>query len=71
MSDTKRTTVIGMRVKLLSTTDPYTKLKKGDEGIVTDFDALGTMFVQWDNGSNLGLIMGEDNWLPVEIGTGK
>ena len=71
MSDTKRTTVIGMRVKLLSTTDRYTKLKRGDEGVVTDFDASGTMFVQWDNGSNLGLIMGADNWRPVEIGTGK
>ena len=70
MSET-RTTVIGMRVKLLSTTDPYTKLQRGDEGVVTDFDALGTMFVKWDNGSNLGLIMGEDNWLPVEIGNGK
>ena len=41
--------------------DPYnTKLKPGDQGTVTYVDALGTVFVDWDNGSSLGLIHGED-----------
>jgi hypothetical protein len=52
-------------VKLVSTTDPYTKLKQGDEGIIDHFDDIGTMFVQWDDGSNLGLIEGEDRWTAV------
>lgn len=56
---------IGTRVKLVSTTDPYTKLKTGDEGIIDHFDDIGTMFVQWDDGSNLGLIEGEDRWAAV------
>ena len=36
-----------------------TKLKPGDQGTVTYVDALGTIFVDWDNGSKLGLIHGE------------
>lgn len=55
-------TPIGKRVKLIHTTDIHTKLTKGDEGVITDFDALGTMFVKWDSGSSLGLLKGEDSW---------
>jgi len=33
----------------------YTKLKAGDEGTVTFIDDLGTIFVDWDTGSNLGI----------------
>ena len=36
------------------------KLKPGDQGTVTYVDALGTVFVDWDNGSKLSLIHGED-----------
>jgi len=48
--------IIGKRVKLLSCTDPYTKLTYGDEGVVDFIDDIGTVFVNWDNGSTLGMV---------------
>jgi hypothetical protein len=55
-------TLIGSRVRLIHTDDPYTILKPGAEGIVSYIDHLGTVFVAWDDESNLGLIKGEDQW---------
>lgn len=57
-----RSNLIGKRVTLLRTSDPYTNLKAGDEGVVNYIDDTGTVFVKWDNGSSLGLIEGEDLW---------
>lgn len=54
--------IIGKRVVLVSTTDRYTELRAGDEGVVDHIDDIGTVFVKWDNGSSLGLIQGEDLW---------
>jgi hypothetical protein len=54
--------LIGVRVKLLSTTDPHTNLKPGALGSVRFVDDAGTVFVQWDAGNYLGLIEGEDRW---------
>ena len=54
--------LIGKRVRLISTTDPYTHLRYGDEGIVDFVDDIGTVFVKWDSGSSLGLVEGEDRW---------
>jgi hypothetical protein len=48
------------RVELISTTDKGTKLKKGDKGTVRIVDSLGTVHVDWDNGSTLGMVSGED-----------
>ncbi len=57
----------GTRVELESMFDPYnTKLKAGDQGTVTYVDAQGTIFVDWDCGSSLGLIYGEDVFRIVE-----
>lgn len=50
------------RVKLVHTSDQYTKNKPGLEGTVIFTDDEGTVHVQWDNGSTLGLIPGEDQW---------
>jgi hypothetical protein len=57
-----RSNLIGKRVTLLSTSDPYTDLKRGDGGVVDFIDDIGTVFVKWDNGSRLGLVEGEDLW---------
>lgn len=57
-----RGNLVGKRVTLLRTSDPYTDLKAGDEGVVDYIDDMGTVFVKWDNGSSLGLIEGEDLW---------
>lgn len=50
----------GDRVKLIKTTDKLTKLKPGDEGTVFMVDGIGMIQVDWDNGSKLGMIPGED-----------
>lgn len=47
--------LIGRRVRLQYTNDPYTTLRQGDEGEVTFIDDTGTVFVKWDDGSGLGL----------------
>jgi len=53
----------GRRVRLISTSDPYTtQLKPGDEGTALWVDDMGTLHVEWDVGSNLGMIPGEDHW---------
>ena len=50
----------GCRVELVSITDPYTDLKPGDRGWVDHVDAIGTVFIKWDNGSTLGAAYGAD-----------
>jgi hypothetical protein len=43
----------------MRSSDPYTKLAFGDEGVVTTVDDLGTVHIKWDNGSTLGMITAE------------
>ena len=52
---------VGCRVELVYMNDPYTKLKPGDRGTVTMVDSIGTIFVNWDCGSGLGIVYGEDS----------
>lgn len=56
---TKRKELIGKRVRFLRSSDPYTKLQHGDEGVVTVVDDFGTVHIKWDNGSTLGMITEE------------
>lgn len=56
----RRTYPAGTRVELVYMNDPYTKLRPGDRGTVTMVDSLGTVFVDWDCGSGLGVAYGED-----------
>lgn len=51
----------GTRVELINMNDPYTKLKPGDRGTVSMVDDTGTIFVNWDCGSVLGVVYGEDH----------
>lgn len=46
----------GSRVELIHMDDPYSKLKQGDQGTVDHVDDTGTIHVNWDSGSTLGLI---------------
>ena len=50
----------GCRVELVCMSDPYTRLKPGDRGEVAFVDDIGTVHVNWDNGSTLGVAYGED-----------
>jgi hypothetical protein len=47
-------------VELLSMDDPCTKLKYGDRGTVTFVDDTATVFVDWDCGSQLGIVYAVD-----------
>ena len=49
----------GTRVRLGWMNDPYTKLKPGEMGTVIAVDDIGTIHVNWDCGSTLGLVFGE------------
>ena len=56
----------GTRVELISMDDPYnTKLKPGCQGTVDHIDDIGTIHVNWDCGSGLGLVYGEDRFKVV------
>lgn len=59
--------LIGKRVMFVSSDDPYTRLTYGVEGTVTTIDCMGTVFVNWDNGSTLGMVRDAgDRFLVVE-----
>jgi len=47
--------LIGKRIQLQYTNDPYTGLRQGDEGVISFVDDTGTVSVKWDSGSSLGL----------------
>lgn len=46
----------GDRVQLDSCSDPFTKLRHGDEGTVRFVDHAGTVHIDWDNGASLGMV---------------
>lgn len=54
----------GVRVKLISMSDPF-PVPENIMGSVKFVDDMGTVHVQWDNGSNMGLIVGEDDFIVV------
>ena len=66
---TDKTEYIGKRVRFLRSSDPYTKLVYGDEGVVVNVDALGTVHIAWDNGSTLGMITEEGDRFQLVRGT--
>lgn len=52
---------VGARVELTMMNDPYnTVLVPGCRGTVKGVDDIGTIHVQWDCGSSLGVVYGED-----------
>lgn len=50
----------GTRVELIEMNDPYRPMPQGLKGTVSCVDDTGTIHVNWDNGSSLGLVYGED-----------
>ena len=50
----------GTRVELIEMNDPYSSLTPGEKGTVSMIDDMGTIFVDWDSGSTLGIIYGVD-----------
>lgn len=50
----------GTRVELIEMNDPYTHILPGELGTVIGVDDIGTIHVNWDCGSCLGIAYGED-----------
>lgn len=50
----------GTRVELVSMNDEYCRLNPGEQGTVIGVDDIGTIHVNWDCGSSLGIAYGED-----------
>ena len=51
----------GCRVDLVYMDDPYAKLDFGDRCTVRCVDDMGTIHVNWDCGSSLGIVYGVDS----------
>jgi hypothetical protein len=50
----------GDRIALEHTTDPHTRLRRGDEGTVTSYDPrLGQLNIRWDSGSTLAMLLND------------
>lgn len=56
---------VGTRVELIEMNDPYSKLTPGEKGTVRVVDDIGTVHVNWDCGSSLGLVPGEDSFRTI------
>ncbi len=54
----------GCRVELVKMDDPYREMPPGLKGVVTGVD--GTIHVDWQNGSTLAVVYGEDECRKVE-----
>lgn len=56
----RRAFPVGCRVRLIHMADPYSKLLPGVTGTVNYVDSIGTIHVDWDCGSCLGVAFGVD-----------
>lgn len=50
----------GQTVELVSMNDPYRNMPAGLRGVVRFVDDGGTVHINWENGSTLGAVYGED-----------
>jgi hypothetical protein len=63
--------VVGRRIKLVRTNNPYTYLKPGDRGTVVDVTELPyedtplSFLVQWDSGPRIAILEGYDDYKMV------
>ena len=58
----------GCRVELIKMDDPYREMPPGLKGVVTGIDDSGSIHVDWQNGSSLAVIFGEDHAVKIEDG---
>jgi hypothetical protein len=66
-----RPVVLGKRIELISTDNPYSDLKPGDRGTVVDVSELpyedkpSKVWVLWDSDSRLTVLEGRDDYRMV------
>lgn len=58
---------VGTKVELVCMQDEYRKLAPGEKGTVTGVDDIGTIHVNWDCGSCLGIAYGEDLCRKIDV----
>ena len=58
----------GCRVELIKMDDPYREMPPGLKGVVTGIDDSGSIHVDWQNGSSLAVVYGEDRCRKIEDG---
>ena len=58
----------GCRVELIKMDDPYREMPPGLQGVVTGIDDSGSIHVDWQNGSSLAVVYGEDYAVRIEDG---
>lgn len=51
---------MGTEVESVLLDDPYRKIPAGTKGIVRHIDDIGTIHINWENGSSLGAAFGVD-----------
>ena len=53
--------LVGQRITMIEMVDEHDPIESGMKGIITNvgFDVIS---VRWDNGRNLGVIIGEDRY---------
>lgn len=56
----------GQRVRLIRCTDPWAQRPYGLMGVVEFVDDTGTVHVNWDDGTKLGLVLGHDQWEVID-----
>lgn len=61
----------GSEVELIWMDDVYHKIPRGTRGKVVRVDAIGTIFVHWENGSGLGVVWNSDIVRNVQTGVGS
>lgn len=58
---------VGDRVELIETDDTFTRLRKGSKGTVFKIeDDQDLVWVEWDNGEKLGLLIGVDKFKVIK-----
>lgn len=55
----------GTEIELISMNDPYA-VPSGTHGVVSSVDDMGTIHVNWETGSSLGLIPDEDKFIVIK-----
>jgi hypothetical protein len=57
----RRNYPVGSTVEVISMNDPFSPIPPGTRGKVQFVDSTGTVFADWENGSSLGAVYGEDS----------